>query len=551
MSPHFAIAVCAGALVWGGCSLVVGDELPLSCTQPSDCDALNKAENLDLDTVCVVYQCRSDGHGCQKRAQDLDGDGAFAPACEGTVEGPFDCDDSPNDGASRTPGRDDECDGKDNDCDGVIDNGAFSRSPPADAEGGIGQQEVVHVSHAGRDGQSRLAVTSKDGTEFTTSILLYDPLHPWPSFDGGQVAASRVTASSAVDCGDRQCMFLELALATGPDVLLALGVNERGCGTGEMRAGGAGSRFKPDIGSLRWATSVSNCSGDNSDGASRASLGVIAVKGSVQGLALWRATPATSQAAAPLVGNGLWIGTRGRDHPEIQGTTGVTAHNLADSNGHDAPAVGGWVGTDRAGYFVAYDTAETVEIAFVPQLAAPTAQAMNDWLRAPPLREAAPREVSLAVGDSGLDRPVGLAAAWRTEREVRFARISFDGGASPTLAAEPPETLQSDAEIVDGPKVVYIPQGLAEDSDGDTGGWFITWMEHDGPNTRVLGVRIPEKVTGRESREDPFEIFRGDRLGRLFAYPASASKPGYGFVETKEGQQTLHIGSLACPLSQD
>lgn len=538
-----SIAILSATLT--SCSLVVGD-LPLHCTEQSDCDALNAANGLDLATDCHVYQCRSDGRGCEKRAQDLDGDKALAAVCAAEAKGEVDCDDSPETGALRTPGRLEACDTYDNDCDDLIDNGAFERSaPPAPDHPFIGRRNIVHLSHARREGWSYLALTSQQGKDFATSVWQYDTLEPARDFKGADVA------TGAGDCGDG-CTLTELVLAAEPDVLVTLGINHAGCGLGEARVAGAGSSFAPGEDRLLWATSLSHSTcvpTPPKEGASSASLALLArPRGSPQGLALWRASPDTAHEGAPLAGNGVWIDAKGTAPPNLRSTGGDAPQQLENSDGRDAAAIAAWYGRDEAGYFVAYDTAHAVEFAFVSALAAPTAPAMNGWLAAS-LKEEAPRAVALALGESDAKsvRPAGLAAAWRTEAgEIRFARISFDGDATSALKPEPPETLQPATTIVDGPEIVYLPQGIGDPvsaPEASTGGWFVTWVEGTGATSRMVGVHVPE---GSGEGEPPFLIFEGHRLAHLFAYRADDTTPGYGFIDAEADTQQLYIGSLKC-----
>jgi hypothetical protein len=555
-----------------GCSLVL-DELTITCKDDatdSDCDALNLANHLDggQDGDCFIYQCRSDGRGCEKRARDYDNDDfPDKRTCSKELSGELDCDD----GAPEVkPYGEEICDTEDNDCDDYIDEDALGKALPKFEQTVVG--DVIHASYSDQDGALGISLTVAAGENTASEWRLVRQQSEQPS-----------ALSSSNSCSDKGgCTFMEMAAAEGDGLMLALAVDGAGCIDGRLRVGARKSGtsmplgFRGSIADTEQnvlAAGVdrddrSDCpDSDAPRGARAPALALLATGDALSALGLFRADSQTKpDKPAAMVAIGLRIL---REQPvvvkgELRTDDLIEASHDAHSEpldspgllGRDTASVHAWNGS-TPGYLVGYDSARGVELAFIPKLE--TLQSALTGMRQMPLEaDADARHVALAFDlavDSADLEPRGLAVAWRSRVGghdiVRFVRLALSSKTkAPFTKLGTILDLPASRTISDGPSITYAPSGFKTRTN-TPGGWFITWVERGGSKQQLVGVRIDED--SGQTFEKAFVLAERTEIQYPFAYtwlsPSGDPGLGYAFV-SKPNPSQLNIGSLSCASSQ-
>jgi hypothetical protein len=574
-----SMGACALILGATACSLVL-DDLAVTCTPGlDDCAALNRKEGVDASAAgdCLVYQCRADRRGCEKKMRDLDEDGfPDKNTCAGMWKGDLDC----NDEAKLTyPDAGESCDERDNDCDGWIDEGKLSadtlEAPDSTALKGVSAMADLNLSTL-RGDAAWLALSARTGDAVMTRLLA--PSSPDLVFPMDN------------DTCNGTCTMWEVAAAGSEQLLLAVGVSTRGCGAGQLRVGvtdGAGTR------ALTWDGLCLGCedrtlkaptsnlslgvdrSGDRKcsvsgeqEGASAPSVGLLRNAGghAQEALALWRAGPANG-GAWPLVGMPVTFVRSVPDQervvsaqgPALEGAPSASSHAFGDTRaaGSEPALIQPWRGPRQSGYLVGFDSAEGVELAFVPAAVSP---GFSEVYSLPIRAVGGAHSIALAFTAREQETaPPGseITLVWRSDTGdgLLLARIGFDPAFDPPLTLLSCGRVYESHQLLEGPTLLYHVAGFAEESAARGGGFFLTWVERDGVDSRLMGARLDEaaaasdtscrKSVSRTLREDPFPLGETSSGAHPFTFVGVDQTPRYGFI-TKGTEQRLNIGSLRC-----
>lgn len=538
-APFTALAALTSLTGAFGCSAMGLGDFDLRCepaplhgereTYQDPCAALNEEHGLDLSKDCFVYQCRPDGHGCEKRAQDLDGDGApDAKTCgEAGLAQALDCDDGD---ARRAPDQRESCNGVDDDCDGLVDEGVSFRAMDIFAEP-VGWP-VERLSQAGDPARWVLTITQQAGSnaqerEFEIRALL---------FEAGKVHSKGLLAPSHAPGLRIAHASAGLSAAT----LLAAGVNTRGCAAGELRLSAVDLQTWGKMGAeaVRWlpATEGEECGG------AAPPLLVAAGRRAAdhQGLVLFR-------TGSTLWGQPFALRNAGTSAPALA----PSAPEMLDPLDARAPAslLSRREDGELAGYLAAYPgTPEGPcrgDLTLLMIEPARVGQPLS--VRRSCLPYAQVQQLALAVPSADLGAlATRVAVALSTGSKLIFVELALDPDTQSFVPPSEPLTWQAEGTVT-GLTLSHAsigPDMAAKDP--ATGDYFVLWTEA-GPTHRLRGVRVSEAA--QTLLGAPFTLMQGEVLRHLTALPVDAATPhpqaAYALVSGPR-DATLHIGAAVC-----
>jgi hypothetical protein len=565
----FAMAIVSSSLL-PSCSLMdLGDFGLDDCEQPEQCDVLNERDGLGRDD-CVIWQCRPDKRGCEQRPRDLDDDQhPDAHACS-MLDGPLDCADQ--DGA-RAEGLAESADHSDNDCDGLIDEDApqqpvrLSELPlpgPEFLSYDQGEAGALHLL-AGADGRGAQAWTLGADGDGEAHEVVY-------GFAGSSASRCQNRGDAPGSAGT--CNFVELALSAVGDELIAAGVNNHGCGDGQLRVGiGRSGEFvfraaaERGLSNVEWGANLDPAPREGEDpctvvgeqpGARSPRVAALPAQSGLESqhaLVAWLAASAMGDCArdADVVVLGLWPHTAPADGAAraprwLQGGRGGNGEVIGRSAGCAAPSMAALRTETGRGYAIALARSDGVELLWIAQPNA-LGDSLDDLALRSSLAASAPQHLALALVPRTVSSR-GWLVAWRSGEhagELGFAPLAL--GAT-GLVADEPQHVRRSAQIVDGPVVAYARTGFALpalDSSESTGGWLLVWSEgSEGSASRLMGLRVADLTVdagGARILGEPFELGEGDAR---FPFVCAAQGPGfdYGFVAMEGADGKLTRGRL-------
>jgi hypothetical protein len=535
--------VCFAALGGGSCSLVVHD-LPLQCTQQSDCDALNSAHGLDLEHDCLVYQCRSDGRGCEKRAKDLDGDGFTPLACHAAPGADVDCDDSPESGANRHPMKSEDCDGVDNNCDGRIDEErilSVVREQQETLPGTITDLSATQLS----DGRGLAIASVQRAASTTPNTLLREIWAVILDPDGPPPVAKLVTADGfeGKNCGpgaalgsSAKCVFSDATATASRDVLFTAAIESAGCsGSGRVLFGMEPSAAVNESPSLwRWSQASSTrgpLAVEPEAAACEPGTGVALASAfhtsdAPSALAAWWNPDDSALALAGLTSRGdtLLVNSRPRSATASAATV------------EQAPALAALPG-EPTSYLLAYASDDGLTCSGIAVLRV-TINASGSPV---------PQEVA-CLGAAGASRPVlaaaspqetaegnGLALAWVDgDGAVLFSTLRVEGGEA--LTTQKPR-LVTRAVAPAALSAAWIAEGESLAS----GRWLVTWTDTCEAGSCLYGALFARDNAPLSSA--PFRIVDVAGTGRLLTVVQRSHR---GLALVRAESRSLRIGFLGC-----
>jgi hypothetical protein len=528
----------ASALGLAACSAIVS-EIELTCKD--DCEALNRHHGLG-EGDCLIYQCRSDGKGCEKRARDKDGDGvpdkATCGDAGGEVDADLDCDDRD---LAILPDAGESCDGVDNDCDGVIDEDVLDGRFVAVPERPLDAPPADLAYSASPDGLLDLVVRYQGGL---------------PALELKQQMSIRVDTGSNCETQGEEiegCTFAEVAFASMGTAAILAGVNTTGCATGQIRVGASFDRK-----TFTWQHTADSalrfgvdsrlddahraCNGGR--GARELSAALLSEANRYQGLLLWREVDVRLRTPPPAPLRGILFDlTSEEGRQRVVTPDNERSELIWDAVGLERAAVVVWPAPDSGGYFIAADALEAIELAFVPR----TPASMPLWerlQRGEAIGANRPSHIALALDPGAAAQgpgALGLGAAWREGSTLQFAPVTYDPQGASVLRAGEKVFIADTPQLIDGPRLVYQRDGFRTAPDAPRGGWYVLWMERMGSGTRLVGARVAQADFGAERQ---FLVGEQAQPGTLFAFPSDGS-PQFAYVADAERAE-LYIGSLGC-----
>lgn len=555
---------CGLVFALPGCSWTgVGDFDIGTCSEReidgrSPCEVLDERDGIP-ENACYHWQCRSTGRGCELRPRDYDDDGhADEQRCTGEVEEAGDCDDED---ASRHRRHREESDGVDNDCDDIVDNQPMPPCMEAveamdvDLPGTRGELELQRVAGptdflltVTRNGQAALV----DPTRRTSTPFMFDSL-----VETDPPSIKRCPTPG----GNQACNFRELALASVGDSLIGAALSDNaGCTQGEIRVGvgrvaetpislwlGSSERHDSNVDSAIDRTEE-HCP---KSGARRPAIVGRSDAAGVQALTVWlEGDPHGATFCGEAVGVrgiGLWVIPA--DPAVVLATGGGNSQEIGRSRGGAAPAVI----ADVDGYIAAFGNSDgDLELRFLEALASATQAATTSALHvSEPHRFMEGRGVDfVALHFAGTNTRIG--AAFRTDcserAKIHAVVLGVESGtprvSGLNLIAEVELDSPTEATVLDGPHLVYVPSGFqwSEGAETSRGGWLVSWIVRVDDMTRLLAARISED--GELLDRSPFQVAWGvfDQIVGFGAGDGRVSYVGSIAVRDTLGSTTMFCG---------